>query len=157
MASSTLPAVLAEIRSVLKTLPGLNPDEYPSAQDEQPIVCLVYPGSGRAQLGTSSNDSGRPSYWEFDTVVIDIVTPQSDMAADYKAVEPYAQGVPTALFAAFSNDRFNGKITTMSDPYTPGSTWPIRRSLIYPVSGGVDVLGYRFEVDVSYQVDIIHD
>lgn len=152
-----LPDVLHEFRTVLRGLPGLNPDEYPSEQDENQVICLVYPGPGRAQLGSSRGGNGHPNYWSFDTVIIDIFTLRSDLQSDYKAVEPYAQGVPTALMRAFSEHRFHGHVVAMSDPGAPGSTWPIRRTSIFLQSGGVDAIGYRFEVDVSYQVDIIHD
>lgn len=154
---TTLPDVLAEFRAVLRGIDGLNPDEYPSEQDQNPIVCLVYPGPGRAQLGSSMGGNGHPNYWSFDTIIIDVFTLRSDMLMDYKAVEPYAQGIPTALMVAYSDHRFHGHVVTMSDPGAPGSTWPIRRSPIFPVSGGIDALGYRFEIDVSYQVDIIYE
>ena len=157
MPSSSMPDVLREIRAVLTGIPGLLPDEYPSEQNEQPVFCLVYPGQGRAQLGTSRGGTGHPSYWEFDTVIIDIVTPRSDMLSDFKAVERYPGLVPSALMAAFSDHKFNGYVAVMSDPTAPGSTWPIRRALIYPQAGGVDMLGYRFEVDLAYQVEILHD
>jgi hypothetical protein len=149
--------VLAEIRTVLRGLPGLNPDEYPSEQDENPVICLVYPGPGRAALGSSHGGNGYPNYWTFDTILIDVFVLRSDLLMDYKAVEPYAQGVITALMAAFSRDRFNGQVVAMGDPGTPGSGVPIRRSPLFPQSGGIDGLGHRFEVDVSYQVDILHD
>ena len=152
---TTLPDVLREIRSVLATIDGLNPDEYPSEQDQNAIICLVYPAPGRAQLGSSSGSNGFPTYWSFDTINIDIFTLRSDLLMDYKAVEPYAQGVITALMVAFDTHRFGGHVVTMSDPGAPGSTWPIRRTPIFPVSGGIDALGYRFEIDVSYQVDIV--
>lgn len=154
---TTLPDVLAEFRMVAAGLEGLNPDEYPSEQDQRQLICLVYPGPGRAQLGSSMGGNGHPNYWSFDTIIIDVFTLRSDMLSDYKAVEPYAQGIPSALMKAFSQHRFHDHVVAMSDPGAPESTWPIRRTSIFPQSGGIDALGYRFEVDVSYQVDIIHD
>lgn len=154
MASASMPDVLEEIRTVLRSLPGLNPNEYPSEQDENPIICLAYPGPGDSSLGTSHGGTGRPSYWQTDTFLIDITTARSDLASDLKAIEPYAQGVPSALMVGFSRDRFNGRVVVFGDPNTPGSTRPIRRRLVY-MENGAPV--YRFEVDVSYQVEILHD
>lgn len=154
MADSSVSAVLTEFRSILSAIPGLSPGRYPGEQDHNRIVCLIYPGPGRAQLGTSSGREGLPMRWQFDTIIIDVVTPRSDMAADFAAVEPYADTVPAALFAAFSHHRFSGLVTTLGDATTPGSTWPVRRSLIFPQQAGYDVIGYRWEVDVSYQVVI---
>jgi hypothetical protein len=155
MTESNVGAVLAEFRSILGEIDGLSPGRYPSEQDHNRIVCMVYPGPGRAQIGTSSGGhSGLPQRWQFDTIIIDVVTPRSDMAYDFAAVETYAESVTATLFKSFYTHRFAGLTVTLGDATTPGSTWPVRRSLIFPQQAGVDVIGYRWEVDVSYQVDI---
>ena len=152
--SSNVAPLLAEFRRLLGEIPGLRPGQYPSEQDQNQIVCLIYPGPGRAQIGTSSGRGGLPSRWDFDTIIIEVATTRSDMASDFLAVEPYVSSVPAALFRAFAQNRFSGLVATLGDPMTPGSTWPVRRSLIFPQSAGMDVIGYRWEVDVSYQVVI---
>lgn len=155
MTESSHEAVLAEFVSILSGIDGLTPGQYPSEQDHNRIVCLVYPGPGRSQLGTSSGGlSGLPMRWQFDTIMIDVGTIRSDMQYDFAAVVPYAGLVENALFKAFSHTRFSGLVTTLGDATSPGSTWPVRRSLIFPQQAGIDVIGYRWEVDVSYQVVI---
>lgn len=155
MADADIDALLTEFGTILGGIAGLNPGQYPTEQDHNRILCLIYPGPGRSQLGTSSGGhSGLPQRWQFDTIMIDVATPRSDMAYDFAAVTPYVQLVESALFKAFSHTRFSGLVTTLGDATSPGSTWPVRRSLIFPQQAGIDVIGYRWEVDVSYQVVI---
>ena len=141
----------------MRGIPGLNPDPQPSDQDQRDIVCLVYAGDGRTQLSTSRGET-HPVTWQFETIVVDILTPHSDLAGDLAALEPYTYLVPRTLFARFAKDRWGGTIVNIGDSTSPGATWPIRRNLVGPVSvGGIDSIGYRFECDVSYQEDVLYD
>lgn len=155
--TSTLPDVLAAVRSIVRTLPGLNPANQPTEQDENQFITLVYSREGRTQLATSHGDGGYPRSWQFDVITVEVVTVRSDLESDFDAIEPYTHLIPNALIAAFSNDKWNGRIQVLGDAGTPGSTWPVRRSLILEDRNEMPVIGYQFEVDVSYQVDIIHD
>lgn len=150
--------VLREIRSVLRPLPGIRstPDQ-PGDVELADTICLVYPGPGQARLGTSSGRGGTPNRWQLDTVLIDVYRFLSDLARDMETLEPLAEAVPAALMAAFARDRFNGWVVTLGDPQTPGAVWPVRRSLIMPDKQGIQAVGYHFEVDVAYQVEILYD
>lgn len=155
--ATTLPDVLEVFRTTMRSLPGLNPAGYPTEQDTNQIKCLVYPAPGRSQFGSSEGGNGYPNYWQFDTIVIEVFTYRSNLESDFKAVEPYTHLVPHAIMAAFMRDKMNGTVQILGDAESPESQWPIRRSLIFDLSAGSNMIGYQFEVDISYQVDIIYD
>lgn len=151
----SLDAVLLEVKAVLRTVDGLRsvPDEPPEQINAFP-VCLVYPGSGRMQLGPARGPNGLPRCWEFHTVTIDIYQNRSDIARDLLTVRPFSRSVPAALIAAYATDRFNGTVALLGDPQLTSGTWPVRYALIMPEPGGINAVGYRFELDVSFQEDI---
>jgi hypothetical protein len=170
--SAVIDQVLAEVKKEVRAINGTYegkqytirtlPDEPGEAATTFPYG-IVYPGPGSSGIKTSMGTNGFGNRWTAQTIIIDVFTTRQNIANDMADMRPFAWLVPNALFAAFARDRFNGTVLMLGDITTSGggrgsvSTPVCRWQLIYPPpgAGGLPAVGWRFELDVTIEEDIV--
>jgi len=148
-----LDAVITTIQDVVRQVPGIgaSPDNPPSQELRDPVL-LVYPGDATSWLGTSVGAGGVPNRWDFETIMIDVFVYVADeLEIAFQRIRPFADPVRKALFDAFARDKFGGTVAGLGDVTNRSAIRPYRRSSMSFMAGGINVLGYHHELDVTYQ------
>lgn len=156
---STIADVITEVRQDLMTVSGIA--LFPEAPPEQVHafpVCLVYPGSGNYRQGSAVGSGGNPMGWGLHTITIDVHKNRTNLPDDILAILPLATDIPHALLLGYQTDKFNGTVVALGDVRTPGGTGgtgAIRYEFLTPSPSGLDAVGYRFELDVTVEEEIV--
>jgi hypothetical protein len=154
---ATLSAAIAEVQNALRTLPGVNtvPDAPPEQIPEADLpVIYIYPMTGSWPYGAAKGSGLSGGFlWGFHTLAVNLWIARKDLPTDVTASTAMAALIPTALYQAFDADQFGGTVTQLGRVGSGGAE-PIRYEFAAFRWGGLDLVGWQFQVDLTLEQEL---
>lgn len=151
---ANLANVCAAIVAEVAALSGMA--QVPNEPSEKLAVfpaAVVYPGETSWRLGSSDGGSGNPTMWGTSTIHIDVHVARKNLGADFRALIPFADSLPLALFLAFATDRIGSTVTVLGNQVQSGA--PLRAVIEESSWNTQPTLAYRCEFDVTFEQEIV--
>lgn len=119
--------------------------------DPQLPALIVYSARGGFRLETAMGESGYPEKWGAHTIYVDLHVTRSNLPINVAAVMPVNEAIANALLRGFLAGKFGGTVTTLGT----GGSLPVRYALAEMNWGGRKTIGWRFELDVTAESDVV--
>jgi hypothetical protein len=155
---ATLSAALAAIQNSLRTLPGVTtvPDAPPEQIAESIDLPAIYsyPLSGSWAYGAARGTGMDGAFiWGLHTIAVNLWVARKDLPTDLAAAAEMAALIPKTLMETFDRDQFGGTVTQLGRVGSSGAE-PIRYEFAAFRWGGLDLVGWQFQVDLTLEQEL---